>query len=294
MILNQMFGQNWQLCLENVSEDNIYLFGGRGLADALIDLVDYYSISDGVWKTIPTTNNWLTATSDLAAVTLNDMTIALIGGYTSDYTPSSQTIIFDPTTLVYENGPILNTARGDLGAILVDGVIYTIGGFTGECDPQNVVETWTPPSTSWVIKSPMTIKRGDKAVGEIDGNIFIVGGETKLMSNCKTSLALSDVEKYSPTADEWTQATLLPSNRMRASAASWNQNILLFGGQIDKLDINNMHASISSVMMFRACDDNIQNFDETGVDCGGSCGVCSYSIITVPSVSLLLLFSLIF
>ncbi|CEL91635.1 unnamed protein product [Vitrella brassicaformis CCMP3155] len=259
----------------------LYLIGGRSTTDELIAEVDVYDTSTGTWETLSSPHDMPIPSSDLAAFLL-DSAIHVVGGYDRHYSTLNAHQIFHTGNRSWTKGPPMGSARGDFTAVTIGGKGYVFGGFASDfCHPLDSLEVFDPPpDNDWRELKAMDTPRADKAGVALNGHFMVIGGEQKHSdpSKCeKLSVPVNDVESYSPKDDEWTQMRPIPSERMRFAGAAYGDSVYIFGGQ-GRLDSNEKpptHPIYDTVEEYRLCDDGLQNGNELGVDCGGSCQPCT-------------------
>eukprot|EP01066_Platyproteum_vivax_P006111 Platyproteum_vivax@DN1938_c0_g1_i1.p1 len=287
----------------------IYVFGGRTINDKVVPQVDVYDVAADNWLTLPENSNMATPPSDCGAAAMSNGQIVITGGWMEDYSGSrDETVYFDTSNLKWSDGPSLNVGRGDLAVEAVGNAVFAFGGFNQTiCDVTDELEalkmspskfmTKTDPlaDDGWKMMEPLGVKRADKGSAIAENALFVVGGEVKVPGNeCKLSRTVGDVESYDPATNEWTSRLPMPLPRMRFACAGWKDNILCFGGQGDFKAGGRVHPTSTIVQMYRPCSNKVKDFDETGVDCGGSCAPCSDGAYQIRLGGFLLLYALMF
>eukprot|EP00968_Pinguiococcus_pyrenoidosus_P005151 scaffold334_cov241-Pinguiococcus_pyrenoidosus.AAC.14 len=225
-----------------LSNNKIYLFGGRTAEDAIVTPVDVFDIATGQWST---PCDWPVgmASSDLTAFE-QDGRIFVVGGYDESYGLVSDLYEFLPDSCSFVPRAAMPTARGDISAETVQLCAdetsirhFVIGGFAMDfCAPEAVVESYSVAEDRWYTHGELIIARGDKAVGHIQNQLFAIGGETKDNPDDCLVLPVDDVERFVPSeapeyTGEWVFEDPVPQNRFRFVAASVEEKIFLFGGQ---------------------------------------------------------------
>jgi hypothetical protein len=229
-------------------QGKIYLFGGRDVADAVVQEVEIFDVASGAWLE---SLNWKNATSDGGAFT-DETSIYLIGGYDANYAPLATLTQFTPSSTIWNTDlPPMSYARGDIGVIAVPkeknhptagSYYFVIGGFADNiCVPLSVVETFDPLTKLWTTHTSLHHPRADLALGVLQGLLFAIAGETKDPLTCNStsyipgvSIPVKDVERLEKIDDlSWNYEEDIPDNRFRFVAASYKDAIYLFGGQGD-------------------------------------------------------------
>ena len=98
------------------------------------------------------------------------------------------------------------TARNDLAAAAVDGVLYAVGGKTGNnCTGLHTLEAYDPATNSWTTKAPMPTGRYSLSATALNGLLYVVGGGDQC------AFQLGTVEAYDPATDTWTTKASMPT-----------------------------------------------------------------------------------
>jgi len=126
------------------------------------------------------------------------------------------------------------TARRDLSASVVDGIVYAIGGtivtnvteWGGDSTEVATVEAYDPATDKWTKKVDMPTPRSGVATSVIDGKIYAIGGVRK----DKIYKALSTVEVYDPATDKWTKKADMPTARHFLTTSVVDGKIYAIGG----------------------------------------------------------------
>jgi N-acetylneuraminic acid mutarotase len=115
------------------------------------------------------------------------------------------------------------TARGDLGAAVVNGKIYAIGGLSGDVPVRNN-EQYDPVANSWTVEMPMPTARSGFAIAVFDGKIYVIGGTVG-------NGFVGNNEVYDPSTNTWETKASMPTPRSDLSANVVNDRIYLIGGK---------------------------------------------------------------
>eukprot|EP00941_MAST-03F_sp_MAST-3F-sp1_P001733 g1733.t1 len=273
--------------------DKLYLVGGSDQNDAIVQDIDVYDLKLKTWSTLAEKAPF--SLSDSAAFVSSNKAY-IIGGYDRpNYNAKKTTHIFDPTktgTNAWSVGPELKQSRGDTVGVAVNGKGYVIGGFHHENSfnaPIASVESLDTGKTplAWSEVSNMKVSRGDKAGAvSLHGYIHVVGGESKNTSG--HSLALADVEVYSPTSNQWYAGGNLPTKRFRFTAAVVGESFYIFGGQGSLVGESSKAGSYYPVL------DLVEVYTETrtvlDISTSSSIAMCSFVTFVVLAMSTFQLF----
>jgi len=135
------------------------------------------------------------------------------------------------------------TARLDLAAGAINGILYAVGGWSGgpNCngsptppdmrlgqttspDMRATVEAYDPAANTWTAKAPMPRARRELAVGVVNGILYAVGGETD------PGTSLNTVEAYDPSSNTWTSRAPMLTARRELAAGVVNGILYAVGG----------------------------------------------------------------
>jgi N-acetylneuraminic acid mutarotase len=216
----------------------IYLIGGRDIQDNIIQEIDVYDIPTDTWSIVDTLYTWGNATSDLTVTTLGTKLYA-VGGYNYEYVAMTTTWVLDTALPLprWEGNEVsqMSQRRGDACAVGLDNKIYVFGGFSDAnfCAALSELEVYDPSTNVWTKEQSLHYPRGDGACAVQHGKFHAIGGEIKdSETNCSVhSIAVSHVEYYDPVTGKWNDETPIPEVRFRFSAAAWENNFYVFGGQ---------------------------------------------------------------
>jgi len=232
----------------------LYVLGGRDLADNLVTAIDSFNPKNNTWTTrgnLPDT----VATSDAAGWSTNKY-IYYAGGYDTNYTAKGDTFQLDvsqnPTSFDSMDFKALSTMkvpRGDLSAEVAYGYAYLVGGTSDVnqyCVSMNTVEQYDIATDTWSEIKPLNVGVDDSAVALLRGKIISVGGETKHWDcavvadpafgsspdNLVESLDVS-LNATTTAMDHWALYSDFPFDLMRfdAAAVPAQGRIYTFGGQ---------------------------------------------------------------
>jgi N-acetylneuraminic acid mutarotase len=176
--------------------------------------------------------------TDFAVGVINGI-LYVVGGHTSD--TSGATFFYttleayDPTTNTWTPKADMPTARGGLGASVVNGILYVVGG-AGSCAPPcfitslATVEAYDPATNTWTTKADMPTPRIGVAVEVVNGILYAIGGFSSCCGPNGPFGALATVEAYDPATNTWTTKTPMPTARGALAASIVNGVIYAIGG----------------------------------------------------------------
>ena len=113
------------------------------------------------------------------------------------------------------------TARSEMRAAVVDGIIYVPGGFGGLTS----FEAYDPANDSWTELAPMPEPAHHLMVAGHSGKVFVFGGGPDMSWQATASIFV-----YDPAAETWTAGGAMPERRMSGEAVSLGDFIYLVGG----------------------------------------------------------------
>ncbi|MFC1717757.1 Kelch repeat-containing protein [Candidatus Poribacteria bacterium] len=119
------------------------------------------------------------------------------------------------------------TARMELSASVVDGIIYAIGGEArwGGNAPLSTVEAYDPATDNWTPKAGMLTARSWSNTAVVDGKIYAIGGDTS--GNNQGS---SVVEEYNPATDTWERKTNMQAAKGNMATCVLDGKVYVIGG----------------------------------------------------------------
>jgi N-acetylneuraminic acid mutarotase len=207
-----------------VAGGKIYVAGGFDAAGTRLATLEVYDPASDQWTTgapMPT------ARAGAAAASVGGR-IYVIGGFGPAAFPSSalHTVeAFDPASGQWTARADMPTARGDLGAVAVNGKIYAIGGNPGHPGKVAAVEEYDPATDTWRSRTPMPIRpRAAFASAAIGGTIYVAGGVDDVDS------IAANVDAYDVAADAWAARSPMPQARFALAGAEVNGSLYAFSG----------------------------------------------------------------
>ena len=186
----------------------------------------------------PTTDTWTTKQSMKAArygqgVAVVDGILYVMGGIGAGGGSCfvlNTVEAYDPVTDTWTAKASMRTARVDLGAGALDGVVYAVGG--SSCTSSlATIETYDPATNSWTTRASMSTVRSALGVGVLNGLLFAVGGVGVVTGPYTGYLATA--EAYDPATDTWSSQPSMPTARHGLGAAAANGVLYAVGGTND-------------------------------------------------------------
>ena len=161
-------------CVIQISEDLLYLIGGRSSAKADETRILAFNTTSHVFTTLSTT--LITGRNYHSCEFIpNSNKVMISGGYNLLYTEYVDTEVLDVTTGTISNGPALNIKRRYHGSGIItigsEDRLVVFGGYSGS-SAENSIEQFNPETNSWQMMSEtlteskyrfgyLTIKEGD-------------------------------------------------------------------------------------------------------------------------------------
>ena len=127
------------------------------------------------------------------------------------------------------------TARTELAAGVVNGILYAIGGRLDQGGTFDTVEAYNPATDSWSTKKHMPAGRWGLAAGVINGILYAVGGYN-------FNGYLNTVDAYDPATNTWTAKAPMPTPRFGLAVAVSNGILYAVGGFNSSSVLNTVEA----------------------------------------------------
>ena len=205
--------------------DGLYVIAGES-STSVSDAVYYYSPESDTWGPITPKP---TAVTNVQGVLIGEK-IYIPGGSDIRGEPVSTFEIFDPRREIWESGVDLPQAISDYGLAAFEGRLYLFGGWDG-VKALDSVWVYDPGTNLWSPATPMGAPRiGTRAIALSD-RIVVIGGKTdegEVQSEAWAYFPSRDSSGESP----WEEFTNLPEGRAGFGAASINDSIYIFGGEL--------------------------------------------------------------
>ncbi len=215
-------------------DGKLYLLGGRG--DRPMEIFD------------PASGRWtLGAAPPLdqlhhAQAVAYDGRIWVLGALTGDFPaePSVPTLwVYDPATDAWKPGAALpaGRARGASGVALHDGRLYLLGGVTrghtGGVVPW--LDVFDPATGQWAALPDAPRARDHFHAAVLDGQLYAAGGRLSAHGSGTSSMqSVAPVDVFDIATGRWsTLPSPLPTPRSGTATVTWNDRLLVIGGESD-------------------------------------------------------------
>jgi hypothetical protein len=194
----------------------------------------------------PVANTWTSITTPLAVGGLPTAAVLPSGKVivTTTVSPDGQTLIFDPTTATWGNGPGMNYLHllGATATVLADGRVLVAGGTTAiqPGSPMAPPELYDPATNLWSPAGTMVTSRvAHTATLMLSGKVLVTGGFVY------TGPSLASTEIYDPGTNTWSAAANMTTPRDHHGA------VLLTLGQVFVTGGANQGADTLSSELYR-------------------------------------------
>jgi hypothetical protein len=134
--------------------------------------------------------------------------------------------------------PPLTTARQEIAAVVLGGVVVAIGGFDADRGTLGSVEAWGAGDASWTYLPPLPVAVHHPAAGVLDGRLVVVGG----YRGPGLERATDAVQVFDPETRTWSLAAPLPSPRGSPAAAVVGDRLIVVGGARDGVSLADVAA----------------------------------------------------
>ena len=121
----------------------------------------------------------------------------------------------------WQRGAAMPTARSEMRAASVGGILYVPGGFGGLTS----FEAYDPVNDSWTELASMPVPAHHMMVTGHSGKVFVFGGGPDLSWQATASILV-----YDPAEGVWSAAGAMPERRMSGEAVAMGDFIYLVGG----------------------------------------------------------------
>jgi len=168
-----------------VLDGKIHLIGGGNYQGPAWDNLDNHLVYD------PKTDTW----SSLAAMPSTRVAPGLvadaasgkiyaIGGWdSSTQNPTGRNDVYDSATDTWATKPSMPTARSDVGAALLNGLIYVVGGSTVNA-PVSTVERYDMAKQAWTNAMPLPARLPMAYAFAVKGVLYVTAGNQCQGSTC--------------------------------------------------------------------------------------------------------------
>ena len=150
---------------------------------------------------------------------------------------------YDPVQNAWSPRASMPTARSNVAAETIGGIVYVVGGASLTNVPpwKTTVEAYDPAHDSWSTKASMTFGRAGPAIGAIGGKLYVAGGH--YLGTPPGATPPDFVESYDPASDTWTTRGQVPADRFEPAYGVIGGKLYVAGGLapdrtlLDRLDI---------------------------------------------------------
>jgi N-acetylneuraminic acid mutarotase len=246
LFFNQaVYGQRWvaletrgdmqprQDCGFIASEGLFYLLGGEG-----IEPVNVFDHETGLWtqgSAPPLEMHHFQAISFRGK-------IYIMGGLTGSYpdvTPLEHIYIYDPHEDLWIKGDPIpeERRRGSAGAVVYRGKFYLICGIIDGDRGSHTrwLDSYDPTTGEWKKLSDAPHNRDHFHAAVIDGKIYAAGGRNTIPGIGESvDHTIPEVDVYDIKSNRWNtlpDSLNLPTERAGCTAAAWNDQLLIIGGE---------------------------------------------------------------
>jgi N-acetylneuraminic acid mutarotase len=115
------------------------------------------------------------------------------------------------------------TARSEMPAVVMDGLIYVPGGFAPTFESSDRFEVYDPARDEWQSLAPLPQPRDHPMATAHGGRVYVFGGRGAEYANINTWA-------YDPTSDTWEELALMPEPRVAGAAVVLGDHIYIVGG----------------------------------------------------------------
>ena len=155
--------------------NRIYLIAGESrTTHGIIPAVDVYDPVENSWNYDESI--YLDEPRRGHESLIHNQKIYVIGGYTSSGL-DGKTLIFDPVTQEWSDGPTLNIPRGDFGCSLVNERIYVFGGYNSSGGTEDSIEVLDEINDRWLtLDAKLTSSRKRFEAVSVNDEVYLIGG----------------------------------------------------------------------------------------------------------------------
>lgn len=194
----------------------LYVIGGDNLlAPGGTGIVEQFDPVSGTWSQL---TSMPTARAFAAGVVIGTQ-IVVAGGASGGFDVAA-TEAYDATNGWVAFSP-MTTARENLAADAINGVMYVAGGYaaTSLTGYQAAFEAFDPLMDQWSTKAPMPTARQRHAAVAVDGLLYVMGGENG-------SGSIAAVDAYHPASNAWSSKTALPAQPLLNGSSIMNPSVV--------------------------------------------------------------------
>lgn len=282
----------------------LYVFGGRDLADTLIQTIDILETTTNTWTSVTVGSGAALnlvandVVSDGVAFSFGS-SLFLVGGFDFQYNSISKLSKIDTSTATWGYSTVLAampTGRGDITVQFYKNEFYVLGGWNPSfTEAVNTVESYSVATNTWTVRPHMIHKRGDLAVGVISNSLFAIAGEQRNKTKDPTgdvllSFPVSLVTKYTAASNAWSEEASIPVNRFRFVGGGYNSSssylssaVYLFGGQDDYDATCKCFRVLKTTLKYIPASTYTKQYKKT-LDAGEIAGIAIGAIITACAI----------
>ncbi len=204
-------------------ENYIYVFGGKTKNNRVLDSVERFNLSTGLWdkKTVP---NFEKARYDAAAVVFENK-IYLMGG--KDETKVFEDVqVYDPVQNTWSEAHDLHKEREGFAAVILDDHIYVIGGRKEQSSLIRDIEWYNQNDDKWEEANwEMNNRRADLFSAAYNDSFYMFGGYYYGLT--KTSYVAVPTQW----GHSWQNGPELSIGRMYGASVCIDDRIYMLGGE---------------------------------------------------------------
>ena len=202
---------------------SVFVAGGFGMEQRMFRLeIETNSWSEAAPLPAPRHHVGLAAWNDA---------MYLAGGFDAAHAAVDTLWRYDANADEWEDlPPLVQGARGALGATAIDGRIYTVGGVTQGMGGPAIADAarFEIASGEWEMLDPMPTAREHLAVAQADGLVIAIGGRNGLDVDLRMAGA---TEAFDPATGSWEQRAPLPVPRSGMGVATSGDAVYVLGGE---------------------------------------------------------------
>jgi hypothetical protein len=154
--------------------------------------------------------------------------IHLVGGLDSRDRAVDWHRAYHPASGRWETRARLGSARYDMGAASLGGLLYVAGGLRALLSLTSAaVEAYDPVADAWTGRRSLRHGRANAGVAAAAGRLFVIGGRRPGIGEGRPS---DKVEAYDPGTGKWKELDDVPTPRLDAALAELDGTLYLVGG----------------------------------------------------------------
>jgi len=207
-----------------LNDGRVLVSGGNGQNGSLLSTIEIYDPAHRTSVVVKPSADTPKLQVDPAVVLLADGRVLIAGGFSDNlYTPSNVTLIFDPASGGFSNGPLMDEARqGATATLLDDGRVLVVG----EEQSAELIDPLHPlsQSTFWVSRYPGT------SILLSDGRVLVAEWGQSNGAGCPTP-TVSEV--FDPRTETFNRVSPMRTPRTESAVIRVQDGRVLFFGGID-------------------------------------------------------------